>query len=112
MLSVHNASAVLDGFTDYIRKLGLDGVASPSESLQTAVAAPLMITLLHLEMGTPLHIDDRLFALWACNGPEPVECAACGYRLPAVVKQCVVCGGRTGEGGIWSKARAAMAARN
>jgi hypothetical protein len=112
MLSPHNASAVLDGFTEYLMKLGLDTANSPSETLQAAVGAPMVITLLHLEMGTPLYIDDRLFALWACNGTEPAECATCGYRMPAVVKKCVICGGMTGEGGVWSKRRAAMAGQN
>lgn len=71
---------------------------------------PMIVTLLHLETGTPLFLSDELLNAWAREGLETIaECSRCGYRMPASYSRCAVCGGRTGEGGIWAKTRARFA---
>ena len=84
-------------------------------SLSPTGAVPFVIALLHVSMGTPLFLNDKLLDDWErCTAAEAVaECSHCGYRMPGEgYPRCVLCGGATGPGGVWAQRRARMARMN
>jgi hypothetical protein len=76
-------------------------------------AVPIMIVVLHIEEGRPLHLTDELLDLWISESDgNPRECPDCGYRVPCTVPRCVLCGSATGPAGIFNERRKAKAAMN
>jgi len=76
-------------------------------------AAAMMIALLHARFGLPAYFDDDLFDAWCCSdGVSVSDCPRDGYRVPAGVTECPVCGGATGEAGGFFQRQNAAAARS
>lgn len=101
--------ALMRGMTAYGRSL----LAGVSMDVHPAVAAAVGLCVLHVGMGTPLHITDDLLAQWGERGVDVIsECSSCGYRLPQGYEACVLCGAKTGDAGCFARARAQRAAWN
>ena len=91
----------------------LEGNETYLDTLTEGYAAVFVIALLHVKMGNPLFLSDELLDAWAMNGGAgAAECERCGYRHPRRFQACVICGGATGEGGVWAARQARMAKMN
>lgn len=109
-VNVAAGQQILRGLTLYLGGLKDGRTAEPS--LECGLV--LVIALLHIERGTPLHLSNALFYAWIEEGGESSECSAvgCGYRNPGSYRRCILCGTVTGAPGSWSQAQAARAGLN
>lgn len=85
---------------------------NPSRGMPTGLLGPFVIALLHVTMGTPLHISDELLKAWAYGSGDVVECPRDGYRMPASHLQCAVCGDAMGTPGCFAARRGRLAGLN
>jgi hypothetical protein len=111
-VSFNYRTLLLEAMKTYLEALSTDDPRSPLEAMPVGVVAPFAIVLLHVSMGTPLYLTDSLLELWVKSDGNPVECLRDGYRQPASITMCSVCGSATGEPGCWAKRRAIMAGCN
>lgn len=64
---------------------------NPSREMPTGLLGPFVVALLHVMMGTPLYLSDKMFVAWAQNQSGDVtECAVDGYRMPASETLCPI----------------------
>jgi hypothetical protein len=59
-----------------------------------------------------VYLTDELTEAWGQSDGTAAECERWDTALPVGYQTCVLCGGATGEGGVFARARGRMAERN